>query len=95
MPCAVSVAIVDPDTFIPQPIGRTGVIAISGQTMMNDYLKNAAADSFFVLPGETHATVVSGHTERTETLLHHWGYGGIGRRWVSLHQEAAPRRSYQ
>ena len=51
MPCAASVAVVDPETFAPQPLGRPGAIAISGPTVMQSYLRNPAADasSFFIL----------------------------------------------
>jgi acyl-CoA synthetase (AMP-forming)/AMP-acid ligase II len=51
VPVAASVAIVDPATFMPQPPGLTGAIAISGPTVVASYLNNPEADarSFFLL----------------------------------------------
>ena len=49
--CAASMAIVDPSTLSPQPPGVRGVIAISGATVLRNYLKNPKADAenFFLL----------------------------------------------
>ena len=51
VPVAASVAIVDPDTLMPQPPGVSGAIAISGPTVMTSYLENPSADAraFFLL----------------------------------------------
>jgi len=51
VPVAASLAVVDEKTFVPQPFGRTGVIAISGPTVMQNYLHNPTADasSYFIL----------------------------------------------
>lgn len=51
VPVAASLAIVDPATFMPQPLGVHGTIAISGPTVMTGYLNNPEADarSFFLL----------------------------------------------
>ena len=49
--CAASMAIVNPSTLSPQPPGVRGVIAISGPTVLRNYLKNPKADAenFFLL----------------------------------------------
>jgi len=49
--CAASMAIVDPATLAPQPHGIPGIIAISGPTVMRNYLNNPKADmeNFFLL----------------------------------------------
>jgi acyl-CoA synthetase (AMP-forming)/AMP-acid ligase II len=51
VPVAASLAVVDEKTFVPQPFGRPGVIAISGPTVMQNYLHNPTADasSYFIL----------------------------------------------
>lgn len=48
---AASMAIVDPTTLAPQPPGLRGVIAISGPTVMRNYLNNPKADmeNYFLL----------------------------------------------
>ena len=45
VPVAVSVAIVDQQTLLPLPHGKKGEIAISGKTVLNNYLNHPIANS--------------------------------------------------